>query len=191
VAPIVRTLSPAALACLALALPAALPAAASAAAPCPDAGLMPVATNMAQVKTATLCLLNVERTTRGRAPLTSNGQLGKAAQAYSAKMVRLRFFDHVCPQGTTPTSRVRAGTSYLRGHARSWSLGENIAWGSGELATPGAIVRSWMHSAGHRRNILDRGFRNIGIGIASGAPDDVQGQPAATYTTDFGFRGVR
>jgi uncharacterized protein YkwD len=191
VAPIVRTLSPAALACLALALPAALPASASAAAPCPDAGLMPVATNMAQVKTATLCLLNVERTSRGRAPLTSDGQLGKAAQAYSAKMVRLRFFDHVCPQGTTPTSRVRGGTSYLRGHARNWSLGENIAWGSGQLATPEAIVRSWMHSAGHRRNILDRGFRNIGIGIASGAPDDVQGQPAATYTTDFGFRGLR
>jgi uncharacterized protein YkwD len=190
-APIVRTLSPAALACLALALPAALPASASAATPCPDAGLMPVATNMARVKTATLCLLNVERTTRGRAPLTSDGQLGKAAQAYSAKMVRLRFFDHVCPQGTTPTSRVRGGTSYLRGHARSWSLGENIAWGSGELATPGAIVRSWMHSSGHRRNILDRGFRNIGIGIASGAPEEVQGQPAATYTTDFGFRGLR
>jgi len=190
VTPILPLPCRAALACIALALPASLPASASAAATCPDAGLMPVATNMAQVKTATLCLLNVERTTRGRAPLTSDGQLRKAAQAYSAKMVRLRFFDHVCPQGTTPNSRIRGGTSYLRGRTRSWSLGENIAWGSGELATPEAIVRSWMHSAGHRRNILDGHFRNIGIGVASGAPDDVQGQPAATYTTDFGFRGV-
>jgi uncharacterized protein YkwD len=180
-------LSPAVLACLALALPASASAAAAA---CPDAALTPTAANVAQMKAATLCLLNVERSTRGRAPLTSDGQLGKAAQAYSAKMIRLRFFDHVCPQGTTPTSRVRGGTSYLRGRTRSWSVGENIAWGSGELATPEAIVRSWMHSAGHRRNILDRRFRNIGIGVASGAPDDVQGQPAATYTTDFGFRSL-
>jgi uncharacterized protein YkwD len=182
-------LSPAVLACFALALPASTSA--SAAAPCPDAGLLPDATNTGQVTAATLCLLNVERTTRGRAPLTSNGQLAKAAQAYSARMVRLQFFDHVCPQGTTPNSRVRAGTSYLRGRTRSWSLGENIAWGSGKLATPDAIVRSWMRSSGHRRNILDGGFRNIGIGVASGAPDDVQGQPAATYTTDFGSRGLR
>jgi uncharacterized protein YkwD len=188
VAPIVRLLFRAVLACVALALPASVPASASVAAPCPNAGLMPAATNIAQVTTATLCLLNVERRSRGRAPLTSSGQLGEAAQAYSAKMVRLRFFDHVCPQGTTPDSRIRGGTSYLRGRTRSWSLGENIAWGSGELATPAAIVRSWMHSAGHRRNILDGRFRSIGIGVASGAPDDVQGQPAATYTTDFGSR---
>ena len=181
---IVRLLSPALLTCVALALPVS----ASAAAPCPAAGLVPGAGNMAQVRTATLCLLNVERKARGLPPLTSNGQLGKAAQAYSAKMVRMRFFDHVCPQGTTPSSRIRGGTSYLRGRVRSWSLGENIAWGSGELATPDVIVRSWMHSSGHRRNILDRRFRNIGIGVASGAPDNVQGQPAATYTTDFGFR---
>jgi uncharacterized protein YkwD len=45
-----------------------------------------------------------------------------------------------------------------------------------------------MRSSGHRRNILDRRFRHIGIGVASGAPDDVGAQPAATYTTDFGFR---
>jgi uncharacterized protein YkwD len=45
-----------------------------------------------------------------------------------------------------------------------------------------------MHSDGHRRNILDRRFRHIGIGVVTGAPGDVHGQPAATYTTDFGSR---
>jgi uncharacterized protein YkwD len=45
-----------------------------------------------------------------------------------------------------------------------------------------------MHSSGHRRNILDRDLREIGIGIAPGAPLDVGGQRAATYTTDFGRR---
>jgi len=172
------------LACLALAMPAA----ASAAAPCADASLMPDGTNIVRVKSATLCLLNGERQARGLAPLSSNGQLGKAAQSFSANMVRQRFFDHVSPSGSTLDSRVRGGTSYLRGSIRSWSLGENIAWGSGELATPAQIVTSWMHSAGHRRNILDRRFRHIGIGVVTGAPDDALGQPAATYTTDFGQR---
>ncbi|HWC25664.1 MAG TPA: CAP domain-containing protein, partial [Solirubrobacteraceae bacterium] len=88
----------------------------------------------------------------------------------------------------TLTSRVRGGTSYLRGRLASWSLGENIAWGSGERATPQEIVRAWMRSPGHRRNILERRFRNIGIGVATGAPGDVSGRPAATYTTDFGQR---
>jgi uncharacterized protein YkwD len=46
----------------------------------------------------------------------------------------------------------------------------------------------WMHSPGHRANILSRTFKEIGIGIARGAPESGQGGDAATYTTDFGFR---
>lgn len=177
-------LLPALLGCIALALPAS-----ASAAPCADATIVPAAANVASVKKATLCLLNSERTARGLPRLSSNGQLGKAAQSFSASMVRHGFFDHVSPGGSTLNARVRGGTSYLRGSVRSWALGENLAWGSGELATPRQIVRSWMNSSGHRRNILDRRFRHVGIGVATGAPDrDVQGQPAATYTTDFGTR---
>jgi uncharacterized protein YkwD len=165
-----------------------VPASASAAAPCADGALIPDSANILRSKTATLCLLNSERQARGLAPLSANGQLGKAAVNYSATMVRQQFFDHVSPSGSTLKNRVRGGTSYLRGRLRSWSLGENIGWGSGVLATPQRIVGSWMSSPSHRRNILDRGFRHIGIGIVTGAPDDVQGLPAATYTTDFGHR---
>lgn len=181
---IAKLLSFALLACVALALPTS----ASAAAPCAGADIVPSTANVATVKSATLCLLNQERASRGRSKLSSNGQLAKAAQSFSASMVRRRFFDHVSPSGSTLDGRVRRGTSYLRGRVRSWSLGENIAWGSGARSTPAQIVRSWMNSSGHRRNILDRRFRHIGIGVAAGAPDDVQGQPAATYTTDFGSK---
>lgn len=182
-APIAKLLAPALLSCIALALPAP-----ASAATCANADLLPGASNIAGVKKATLCLLNEQRSARGLPRLTSNGQLGKAAQSFSASMVRQRFFDHVSPSGSTLDSRVRRGTSYLRGSVRSWSLGENIAWGASDRATPRKIVRSWMRSPGHRRNILDRRFRHIGIGVATGAPDDVHGQPAATYTTDFGSR---
>jgi uncharacterized protein YkwD len=172
---------------LAASLALAVPAGASAAAPCTDATLLPDATNILRTKAATLCLLNSERAARGLAPLAANGQLGKAAESYSATMVRQQFFDHVSPSGSTLKNRVR-GTSYLRGRIRSWSLGENIGWGSGVLASPQRIVNSWMSSPPHRRNILFRGFRHVGIGIVTGAPDDVEGLPAATYTTDFGHR---
>ena len=60
-------------------------------------------------------------------------------------------------------------TGYTSG-ARGWSLGENIAWGSGRLATAAQIHRAWMSSPGHRANILQRSFREIGIGIETGAP---------------------
>jgi uncharacterized protein YkwD len=66
-------------------------------------------------------------------------------------------------------------------------VGENIAWGSQELATPRSIVNGWMHSPGHRANILNRRFREIGIGVSRGAPEPGFDR-AATYATDFGAR---
>ena len=76
------------------------------------------------------------------------------------------------------------------GYARDqgWSLGENIAWGTGGLATAAEIHRAWMRSPGHKANILRRQFREIGIGIAIGAPVDAGGLDGATYTADFGVR---
>lgn len=183
---ITKLLPPALLACLALTVPAS-----AAAAPCANDALIPNAANLASVKKATLCLLNNERTSRGLARLSANGQLGKVATSYSANMVRHEFFDHVSPTGSTLNTRVRGATSYLRSSVRSWALGENLAWGSGVRATPKQIHRSWMNSPAHRHNILDRRFRHVGIGIATGAPADVGSQPAATYTTNFGVRVLR
>jgi uncharacterized protein YkwD len=157
------------------------------AAVCADADLMPSGDNAPALRSATLCLLNAERAKRGLRALASDPQLSKAAQGFSAAMVRQRFFDHVSPGGSTLLSRVRRGTGYLRG-ARGYALGENIAWGCGDFATPLETVRTWMESAGHRVNILNRRFRHIGVGVAIGAPEDDQGMPAATYTTDFGRR---
>lgn len=148
---------------------------------------MPANDNGASLRSATLCLVNAERAKRGLAPLAPNVHLGKAAQNYSLAMVRQSFFDHVSPSGSTLLSRIKRGTRYLRG-ARNYSLGENIAWGSGEFASPQQTVNGWMESAGHRANILNRRFRHIGVGVAFGAPEDDQGMPAATYTTDFGQR---
>lgn len=139
-----------------------------------------------QVGSAVRCLVNAQRSAHGLGPMRSSADLRRAARLHAVDMVRRRYFDHVSPDGRTVAQRVKR-TGYLSG-ARRWALGENIGWGSGEMATPTLIVRAWMRSSGHRRNILDRRFRHIGIGVASGAPAAAVSGSAATYTTDFGSR---
>lgn len=165
----------------------AAPAAAQAATPCTGASLQPTPENVSQVRAATLCLVNRERSERGLHRLSSVPALQAVATSYAHRMVRERFFDHTAPDGDTFVSRVKR-TSYLHDGVKRWSVGENIAWGSGELAAPAEIVKAWMHSPGHRRNILDAGFTELGLGVAVGAPRAGQGTDAGTYVNEFGTR---
>ena len=155
---------------------------------CAGADALPTAGNATAARASVLCLLNRERRAHGLRSLRSDGRLRTAAERHSAHMARAHFFDHTTPAGTSMTDRIRSA-GYTR-NARSWSIGENIAWGTGALASPRAIVDSWMHSAGHRANILNGGYREIGVGIATGAPVRVASSAGgATFTTDFGARG--
>lgn len=181
---LIRCLLCAALACVALALPATATAAATQ--PCADTKLTAHPDHLERMRAATLCLLNAERAKRDLAPLVANDHLSDAADNYSAKMVRRRFFGHVCPEGSTLKSRLRSA-KYVNKSVRDYSLGENLGWGSGSLGTPRSIVRAWMRSSAHRHAVLDSRFRDVGIGIAPGAPKKVRGR-AATYTAEFGYR---
>ena len=163
-----------------LAAHAAAPANAAA---CEAAGASISSVSGDHLERATLCLVNRERSSRGLRKLTVSKRLSLAAVRHSRDMARRNYFSHVSPRGSTFMTRIRK-TGYLRG-ARSWSAAENIAWGSGSYGTPRSIVRAWMRSAGHRRNILGR-FRNIGLGIVRGTPS--RGWDGATYTQTFGRR---
>lgn len=155
-----------------------------AAAACAGPELAPGAANLASVLQATLCLLNAERVDRGLVRLTENTRLATAARRYAADMVAGGYFSHTGRDGSDFATRLRrVGYIPVTG---AWAIGENLAWGTGALATPVTIVNAWMHSAGHRRNILDAAFREIGIGIALGAPN---GGSGATYVNEFGRRG--
>jgi uncharacterized protein YkwD len=154
---------------------------------CDGADAMPGQATAEDLRAATLCLMNAERTARGLGRLQTEPLLGRVASSYARQMVRGRFFDHTSPGGSTMLARIKA-TSYLR-DVTSWSVGENLAWGSGSLATPRATVRAWMQSADHRANLLDRHFTDVGIGVAVGAPVALEpGELGGTYVTDFGRR---
>jgi uncharacterized protein YkwD len=173
------------LALIALASVLAVPS--GAAAGCRHADAQPGDASQRALRMATRCLLNKKRRAHGMWRLRGNGRLHRAAGRHTVDMARRGYFSHTSISGASFLDRIRR-TGYLQS-ARSWTVGENIAWGTGELSSPRAIVRAWMRSPAHRANILNRRFREIGIGISFGAPVRTSAHPAATYTTDFGKRG--
>ena len=105
-------------------------------------------------------------------------------------MVSENYFDHASPAGETPLARIKASTYLPRRSA--YLVGENIALGTMQLATPASIVASWMKSPDHRANILNPDFRDSGIGIVAQAPQRYSGgQRGATYTQQFGVIAAR
>jgi uncharacterized protein YkwD len=172
-------------AAIAIALPATADAARSRRAKCANANLVPSQTNLDRVRRATLCLVNRQRAAHRRSPLTISPDLAQAANAYVNAMAARGFFSHVSPEGSTPVSRIKV-TLYLV-DARSWAIGENLAWGGGRLATPRQMVVAWMGSPSHRHNMLSSRYRQLGVGIALGTPERPAGR-GATYATEFGVR---
>jgi len=135
------------------------------------------------VRSALRCLVNVTRARHGLPALRSSARLNAAADSFSADMVTRGYFAHVTPEGRSVTDRVRA-TGYL-GRSEDWALGEDIGWGTGSASTPDSIFRAFMNSPPHRRVILSRDYRQIGVGVAPGVP--VAGQGAgSTFVLDFG-----
>lgn len=145
-------------------------------------------TTLRRAESATLCLVNRERRAQGLRELTRAKTLDRASREYARSMVRHRFFAHVTPGGGTLKQRIR-GSSYLDG-VRGYTIGENLAWGSGSLATPRRRVASWMDSPGHRANILNPDFRHLGVGLSTGSPRKTSLR-SATYVTHFGRRTAR
>jgi serralysin len=102
-----------------------------------------------------LSLVNIERSKAGLQPLTLNSQLNQAAQNHTNDMISKRYFSHTSPSGSTMTSRVNAvGYRYS-------TIGENIAAGN---ATAAGTMTQWMNSPGHRANILNPNFKELGVG---------------------------
>ncbi|MFJ7334334.1 CAP domain-containing protein [Streptomyces sp. NPDC101116] len=117
-----------------------------------------------------LALVNKERAAAGCSPLTANDRLTRAADDYSDVMASSGVMSHTGPDGSTMTTRVEAA-------GYQWStLGENIAQGQADAAS---VMKSWMNSPGHRANILNCSFKELGVGVHFG-----DGGP--WWTQDFG-----
>jgi uncharacterized protein YkwD len=170
----------------AFALIAAPAGAAQGAAQCPGSTAIPSSSDeMTAAAGAIVCLVNVERAANGQAELRRDGDLSQAARGHATDMARHSFFAHVTPDGDTLSDRLRRA-----GYGRpgdGWRAGENLGWGIGHRATPNALVDAWLASPGHRRILLSGSYREIGVGVAGGAPNaSSAGLPGATYAMDLG-----
>nr|WP_249283818.1 SafA/ExsA family spore coat assembly protein [Ligaoa zhengdingensis] len=103
-------------------------------------------------------LVNEIRTQNGLKALTANWELSRVARYKSQDMVDNRYFSHTSPTYGSPFQMIKAfGLSYR-------TAGENIAYGQ---STPRAVVNAWMNSSGHRANILNASYTQIGVGYVA------------------------
>ena len=106
---------------------------------------------------AMLVLINTERSKAGVPPLTIDVRIITVARAHSKDMFLRRYFSHVTPEGLDPATRLEnSGIQYT-------AAGENLAYAPDVSAAHTGL----MNSPGHKKNILDPGFRHVGIGIIS------------------------
>ncbi len=140
---------------------------------CTGANLDATTAPAAELRAAIMCLVNRERVSRGLPGLTENANLDTSAQKWSDWMVTNNQFTH----GDDFAGRISAA-------GYDWQMaGENIATG---FDTPAGVLSGWMASTDHCRNILDPGFRDLGVGVNPNPVADFATAPA-TWTEDFGL----
>jgi uncharacterized protein YkwD len=127
-----------------------------------------------------LDLTNSERTKGGLQPLRLNAKLNESAQAHSQDMAIADYFSHTGANGSNAGDRAAsAGYHYS-------SLGENIAAG---YITPEEVVQGWMNSPGHRANIMNGSYQELGVGYYYLADDTGNVNYNYYWTQEFGIAG--
>jgi uncharacterized protein YkwD len=131
----------------------------------------------ASIEEAVIAQMNRERGAHGLKPLRMNASLALAAEDRIHDLFAKHYFNHVSPDGMQPFVWAQR-----RGYAYS-VIGENLAAG---YPTATRVVDGWMHSPGHRANILGRDFDEVGVAVADGSPVGRYGGP--TYVALYGSR---
>lgn len=111
------------------------------------------------VRAEMLDRVNAERRSAGLPPLSRSPDLDHAAQEHARDLLTRGYYKHVSPEGSTPLSRASAA-----GY-RADLIAENLHQLTGPVA---AVMDDWLRSSGHRRNLLDPGASDLGVGLAIG-----------------------
>jgi uncharacterized protein YkwD len=117
--------------------------------------------NADKLERAVRARVNAVRKNHGLKPLAARPRLAKAAGAHVVNMARNGYFAHEWSDGTSFGRWIRRywpGPGY-----RGWSAGENLYW-EGPSTTARRVVKGWMGSPGHRKNMLSRSWRYLGVG---------------------------
>lgn len=133
-------------------------------------------------------LINAERAKVGAQPLVFDGDLNEAAEGHSQWMIGTDTFSHTGSGGSNAGQRMTSAGYSFTG---SWTWGENIAWAT--TRSPAGLQdealllhTNLMNSSGHRANILNANFREIGLGLEVG---EYGGREGAFLTENFARSG--
>jgi uncharacterized protein YkwD len=131
--------------------------------------------------------INVVRRSYGRSRLTLSPQLTRAGQEHARELALAGYFSHDWSDGSPFGSWIKR--FYPVGHARTWRTGENLAW-SVQDVTARQAVEMWLASPEHRRILLDKRWRQVGLGVirADGAGGFYGGQSVVILAAEFGLR---
>lgn len=120
---------------------------------------------------------NLQRKNNGGLPsLKENSKLDAAAKAKADDMFKNQYFDHISPSGADPSQLAKKyGYDYI-------TIGENLILGN--FKSEKDLVQAWMDSTGHRENILNKKFTEIGVAVVKGV---YKGQPTWIAVQEFGL----
>jgi uncharacterized protein YkwD len=152
---------------------------------CPDVEVQPTPENLDHVSEVIFCLMNAMRANAGLPALAQQDELASASVEHSQDMVAQKYFAHDSLDGRNLVARL-TNVNYIP-KSGDWVVGENLAWGTGTLATPRSLVNAWMNSPPHRENLLAPEYREVGMGVVFGNPS-AKTDGGVTVTTDFGTR---
>jgi uncharacterized protein YkwD len=128
------------------------------------------------------CMHKYARSKVGRPAHSSSSLLNNSSDAKSYDILRCQEFSH------TACGRSMAYHFHRVGYTScsTWRIAENISWGSGNYATVRSRMSGWLHSDGHRNNILSTSYRDLGLGLRVGTFKGYSG--AHVWTAHFGYR---
>ena len=132
-----------------------------------------------------LDLHNNARTKRGLKALCVHPTLTWAARAHSQEMLHKDYASHNSFNGESLKKRLERYGYTFDGYSY-YTIGENIAWGCGSKGAPDRIFNWWMSSSNHKSNILNKKFKEVGIGARTGTFKSCTN--ASMYTVDFATR---
>lgn len=161
------------------------PTTAHAAGGCANADKLPRTIGTGKAEKAVRCIINAKRKRRGLRAVRNSSDLAKAADRHSIFMRDNHCFAHQC-NGEAALSRRLQRAGYLPCGC-TYLYGEAISWSFGTSATARKTVKAWMKSKPHRKILLDKRFRDVGIGTVWGSPHDPKDN-AAIFTADFGLK---
>ncbi len=133
--------------------------------------------------------INSVRREHGVGPLKLSVKLSAAARQHSREMGSVGYFEHESADRSSFSKRLER---FYPWKGCDWKVGENLLYQSPDVS-PSEVVKLWLESPGHRSNMLDPGWREVGVAAVhfDAAPGTYAGQSVTIVTADFGTRRCR